>query len=161
MSSVSWAGEMGGRRQRNQNQHFIHQDKFSPRKPGQPLSPSTVCQHHGQTLLPSVRVTRTTRVSWSPQAHPLLAPPFSTCMRTKPNCTQMFRSVERTPVVRHETRFLRFYFSSYALTFLCLRKNIRSSLHPSSHKYHQDKANRGRRKQGQRDRKKWIQRRFK
>ena len=62
--SVSWAGQMRGRRQRNQ--HFIHQDEFSPGKPGQPLSPSTLCQHHGQTLLPSVRATRITRVSRSP-----------------------------------------------------------------------------------------------
>lgn len=161
MSSVSRAGQMGGRRQRNQNQRFIHQDKFSSGKPGQPLSPSTACQRHGQTLLPSVRVTRITRVSWSPQAHPLSAPPFSTCVRTKPNCTQMFRSVEHAPVVRHEARFLRFHSSTYAFTFLCLRKNIRSSLHPWSHKYHQDKANQDRRKEGQRDRKKQIQRRFK
>lgn len=62
--SVSWARRMGGRRQRNQ--HFIHQDEFSPGKPGQPLSPSTLCQHHSQTLLPSVRATRITRVSRSP-----------------------------------------------------------------------------------------------
>ena len=88
--SVSWARRMGGRRQRNQ--HFIHQDEFSPGKPGQPLSPSTLCQHHSQTLLPSVRATRITRVFRSPQAHPLSGASFLHLHETK---TKPYPGVQR------------------------------------------------------------------
>lgn len=121
-------GGVKGRGQRNQNQHVIHQDKLFLEKPGRlslpahplPVPPSDSpppSQGHTHVLVPQ---------------GPILsqASPFSTCMRAKTNGTQVFRSVEHVPVVRHETHFLKFYFNSYAFTFLCLRKNITSASHP-------------------------------
>lgn len=92
MFSVSWAGQMGGRRQRNQNQHFIHQDKFSPGKPGQPLSPSTLSPASQSDPPPlSQGHTHHTRVLVPPgpsSLRRLLSPPARDQSQTVPRCSE-------------------------------------------------------------------------